>query len=496
MWNKGVTFFLVISLLTGISFSSFADDSVHGLKSIQSHNFSNSYIRHAWGNGMLTTVSSVLDKDDSAFNIVPGLSDSDGVSFEASNYPGCYLRHSNYQIFLNCYEDNDLYRNDATFYVREGLADQDQVSFESANFPGHYIRHRIGYLFIDPIDGTEEFSKEATYVIRSPLTEGDIDGMTFYFGNIHSHTDYSDGDGTPAEAYLWARDNAGYDFYAVTDHAIQISPSEWDRTKEHADSYNNPGYFVTLRGFEWSHPLYGHVNVYNTSKRKSFISTLYLPMFYDWLDDHNGLAQFNHPGREDWEFNDFKYQRDVADDNFFAIETGNKNTGNNDYEFLSYFSKVLDKGWKVAPTNNQDNHSLSTNSHRTVMVMPNLTREDMLNTMRAKRIYSSDDPNMKVVFKYGDAWMGETVNTNGEPLEFRVEVYDDEPIYRIEIISNGGEVVRSLEITDVKESVKWNPVIMQDNKTYYYAKVYESNQFDSDDGNDTQITVTAPIWIQ
>jgi len=39
-----------------------------------------------------------------------------------------------------------------------------------------------------------------------------------YFGSLHSHTSYSDGSGTPAEAFAYARDVGKLDFMAVTEH--------------------------------------------------------------------------------------------------------------------------------------------------------------------------------------------------------------------------------------------------------------------------------------
>ena len=38
-----------------------------------------------------------------------------------------------------------------------------------------------------------------------------------YFGNLHSHTSYSDGSSTPDKAYKHAKD-AGLDFLAITEH--------------------------------------------------------------------------------------------------------------------------------------------------------------------------------------------------------------------------------------------------------------------------------------
>ena len=45
-----------------------------------------------------------------------------------------------------------------------------------------------------------------------------LGGMNVYSGNLHSHTAYSDGTGTPAQVYQFAR-ASGLDFYAITDHS-------------------------------------------------------------------------------------------------------------------------------------------------------------------------------------------------------------------------------------------------------------------------------------
>jgi len=42
--------------------------------------------------------------------------------------------------------------------------------------------------------------------------------LQVFFGNLHSHTSYSDGTGTPEEAYRHARDVARLDFLAITEH--------------------------------------------------------------------------------------------------------------------------------------------------------------------------------------------------------------------------------------------------------------------------------------
>jgi hypothetical protein len=317
------------------------------------------------------------------------------------------------------------------------------------------------------------------------------DGKSFFFGNLHSHTEYSDGEGTPAEAFTWARDMAGYDFYAITDHAEMINSTEWDDTGIQASNFTRDGIFVAIRGFEWSGSV-GHINVWRTDSYTSALSDTSLSDFYDWLDAHNGYSQFNHPGRESSMFYDFSYEQDVTD-NMLTIETGNKGSGNVNGEYLQHYAAALERGWRLAPTNNQDNHSLSTNSHRTVIIADQLSQDSLFTALSARRVYSSDDPNMEVLFKVGAHWMGEVVNIAPGSYEFIIRIYDDEPLTRLEIIDSSNTVAASLD-TD-QTSVEWNPVLSVTSDNYYYLKVYENDINGEEASYNQQITVTAPIWL-
>ena len=54
-------------------------------------------------------------------------------------------------------------RADATWIVRKGLADSSCISFESADASGEYLRHHDFELFLDPDDGSAKFAQDATF---------------------------------------------------------------------------------------------------------------------------------------------------------------------------------------------------------------------------------------------------------------------------------------------------------------------------------------------
>ena len=54
-------------------------------------------------------------------------------------------------------------RAEATWIVRPGLADGSCLSFESADIPGAYLRHHDFELFLDPDNGSTHFAQDATF---------------------------------------------------------------------------------------------------------------------------------------------------------------------------------------------------------------------------------------------------------------------------------------------------------------------------------------------
>jgi hypothetical protein len=315
--------------------------------------------------------------------------------------------------------------------------------------------------------------------------------MGFFFGNLHSHCRISDGTGTPDEAFDWARHKAGYDFYAITDHASQISQDEWESLGRSVAAKEVPGKFVTLRGFEWSHLCFGHVNVFGTD---DFVTSLRMwdpDDFYAWIDANGALAQFNHPGRVG-DFQQLAFKADLRD-NFFAIETANKTDGNSQGRYLRFLPRALQAGWLVAPAANQDNHRLHTTSHRTVIIAPELSRAALLEAMRARRLYSSDDPTLRLTFKYGDHWMGSTVVEARTRYTLEVLVEDDEPILRVELHDRRGRVVRTAAGKGSRLRAAWQ--VRVTGWDSFFVKVFEQDTRDDAPGQSVQVAVSAPIWF-
>ncbi|MEV0384109.1 family 43 glycosylhydrolase [Nonomuraea sp. NPDC050643] len=103
---------------------------------------------------------------DSQFRIVAGLSGSGTVSLESTNFPGYYLRHRNFEAWVQQRDGTSQFNADATFTRRTGLAGSGTVSLESANFPGYFLRHRAGQVWVEQNDNSGTFRASASFTLE------------------------------------------------------------------------------------------------------------------------------------------------------------------------------------------------------------------------------------------------------------------------------------------------------------------------------------------
>ena len=352
-----------------------------------------------------------------------------------------------------------------------------------------------------------------------------------YFGQLHSHTQYSDGAGSLDSALAYVKalpDNANVDFVAFTDHsnyfdksgaanpegalydmslASAASQNLWNEYKNAVATFNadNAGSMVAIAGFEmtWSGGP-GHINTFNTPGIVSRNNTTLnnktkdagLQAYYKLLSQTEGvdsISQFNHPGTTFGNFIDFGYWDAVVDTRMYMVEVGNGEGqigAGGYYPSYEQYIMALDKGWHVAPTNNQDNHKGkwgNANDARDVILTDDFTEDGIYAALRARRMYATEDKNLELDYTVNGNMMGSIIDVP-EKLNFEISFNDPDrtdSIAKVELVVNSGKVAYTWDSAAAlaKGSVS---VELAPEYTYYFVRVTEG---------DGDLAVTAPVWV-
>ena len=334
--------------------------------------------------------------------------------------------------------------------------------------------------------------------------------MGHFVGQLHAHTNVSDGSGTLSEAYEWAKNKGKADYYAVTDHSNWFDndvsanildgsvSTAWTNSQKVADSYNKDNEFSAMYGYEmtWSGSTggWGHINTFNTPGFETRSNkSMDLKTYYETLEKApQSVSQLNHPGKTFGDFGDFGFYSPITDQLVNLIEVGNGEgpvRGSGHFPSYEYYTRALDKGWHVAPTNNQDNHKkgwMTANDARTIIVAPENTKEALYQSMRDKMVYSTEDKNMTIDYTVNNQMMGATLGSDVKKLNVSIKVNDPDSsdiIEKISIISNGGVEVATKNFNS--NNVTWD-LELDPEYTYYYVKVEQK---------DKDILVSSPVWV-
>jgi hypothetical protein len=306
--------------------------------------------------------------------------------------------------------------------------------------------------------------------------------------DLHNHTLFSDGDGDAAAAFASMR-AAGLDVAALTDHSTLskgtgdgvcgdnadcnsvagITDTSWAATEGLADAANEDGVFTAIRGFEWSSPTLGHINVWlsqeytdplhdagggngegavpwmnaeggfppaENAEQLDQIMRAHpgngagMALFYEWLSADpsrpirgggaDAFCGFNHPGREPGRFSYFDSKS--ADlfgvrDRVVSLELFNRRE---DYLFEgtnqgapSPLSDCLDKGWRVGILGVTDEHGTDwghpDGKGRTGLWVTEHSRAGVREAMLARRFFATNLRGLRLAAQLNGVRMGSTV---------------------------------------------------------------------------------------
>lgn len=380
------------------------------------------------------------------------------------------------------------------------------------------VNYQPDALYAGPICFEKDFGTAylKTYSIAGGCEPGEVTRVIFteefdldwnlYFGQLHAHTDISNGAGSVEEAFQYASQVDGLDFFAVTDHSDSFDNADmgaidadgadigadWAAGKQAAASVTGED-FVGLFGFEMTWPedkQLGHISTFNTPGWQTRDQADFenvptaLENYYKALTAVPGsVSQFNHPDTVHGDFERFDHYSPQYDAAVSLLEVA----GEDGVVDCEYYDLALDKGWHVAPTNNQNNHNGQwgdASDARTVVLAKDLTEESLYAAMKDRRVYATQDNDLTVYYQLNGTVMGSII-PKSESAAVTVFLSDptDEAIGNVEVVTDGGAVLVSEYVETPSQVLELSA---SGGHSYYYLRVTQP---------DGDVAVTAPVWM-
>jgi hypothetical protein len=365
-------------------------------------------------------------------------------------------------------------------------------------------------------------------------------GERVFFGNLHSHTSYSDGSGTPREAFLYARDTAKTHFLALTEHNhSEALGDDGIGIGTNSVLYKGPGAeslipvatalsqndrFIALYGQEFSTISSGnHVNVFdigeviNVQKGRFDLLTDFLQTNKD-SSGKAAVIMLNHPddsldlsakeyGLDDFGGDSARWVSKIgAHASLIQLINGPGMDNRTDQQPArpkeEVYHKFLNLGFKLAPTADQDNHRKNwgnATTARTAAVMPALNKANLINALRNRHVYATEDPNLSVVIKVNNKLTGDVIAplpAAGElSISYRIEDPDEpDAEYEIQIWrdSVGGNLARMVSSVLVDGgSGTIEDVAFSGEAQFFFFKIIQRNE-----SGDVDRAWTSPVWFE
>jgi len=357
--------------------------------------------------------------------------------------------------------------------------------------------------------------------------------LSLVHSDLHNHSLISGdalGAAHDALAHIRAR---GIDVACMTEHAVSglghgqvdcpdwkmggcrfiegINENDWKSMAEIADAAYHPGSFVSFRGFEYSTPTVGHINVWFSKdftdpahefalatpravseawrvfpqskpvadQFKNAPDTALITPFYDWLASKPGsfplggggdsIAAFNHPGYfgnfQNYLFNERAARQMVLMEAFNPI--------NSDPDYFWYgadsglpnpFNACLNAGWRVGFHGVSDEHSGvygQKGKGRGGLWVTSMTREGIRHAIESKRTFATLEPGLRVDATANGVPMGSAMPATRH-LNVKLDIDRGSSWVgkelRVEVIGPGKDGPRLLDLLSIRMPSAHQPV--------------------------------------
>jgi hypothetical protein len=292
------------------------------------------------------------------------------------------------------------------------------------------------------------------------------------WADLHGHSNFSDGTGTPEDYLRYARDVSALDVIALTDHDhwgmrfLDAHPPLWAEIRAQTLAFNDPGRLVTLLGYEWTSWIHGHRHVLFFDDEGEVYSSI------DDATDHPSELWAALRGRSALTFahhsaggpipTNWAIPPDAELEPLTEIVSVHGSSEAADSPIPIYKARpggfvrdVLDRGYRLGFVGSGDGHDghpglshLGGASGGVAGILAEeRTRSSVLAALRARRSYATNGPRIILDVALAGRPMGSILAPQelGPEPQLRVEVASPGPLRRLDVIRSGA-IEESLEL--------------------------------------------------
>ena len=242
--------------------------------------------------------------------------------------------------------------------------------------------------------------------------------LPLFWGEIHTHTGLSDGNGSPEDNFEIAKSHL--DFWAMADHAYDevvfdrdyredgpdrhLLNEQWEHVQDLCRTHEHPGTFIPFLAYEWTNFQYGHHNVYYLDYDQPIRMPATLSELYEAVRDVNALVIPHHGGYpvgvcgKNWDFHD-EHLTPFAE--IYSLHGSSEEPGGID-PILTYGSWMgpgasggsvqegLARGYRLGIMASSDSHGDHPGAYDNGLIAvyaEELTRPSLWEAFRRRRIY-------------------------------------------------------------------------------------------------------------
>lgn len=194
--------------------------------------------------------------------------------------------------------------------------------------------------------------------------------------------------------------------------------------------------------------------------------------------------------------------------------------GQRTHDRSALYRRYLNLGFHLAPSVGHDNHfrnwGVSTDA-RVAVIAPDFTRRSIIDALRARHAYATEDKNLRVVFRSGSDLQGDITPppSVGSELPLTLQIVDGDAeeadaVYRINVFKDvaggppAGSPVETFEFTGNQPTpVPLEGITFDEVGQYVFLRITQQVNETAGDGTvhddehpDEDVVWTAPIWFE